>query len=108
MKFLKIVFFTLVIFTMLAACAPAAPAVPAATQAPVKKLSYCYITPGPDTWYKRDVEGFQYGAGLDGVDVVVVNSEYDVEKELANIDFCINQGVDGISVFSFHENGARI
>lgn len=104
MKTLKIILFSLVILTMLAACAPAAPA----TQPPAKKLTYCYITPGPDTWYKRDVEGFQYGAGLDGVDVVVVNSEYDVEKELANIDYCINQGVDGISVFSFNENGARI
>ncbi len=121
MKILKSSFFALVLLAMLAACAPAATQAPAApaptqpaaqapapTQAPAKKLSYCYITPGPDTWYKRDVEGFQYGAGLDNVDVTVVNSEYSVEKELANIDFCINQGVDGISVFSFNENGARI
>lgn len=129
MKTLKIVFFTMIIFALVAACAPKAteaPAVeqPAATEAPVmteapaaqqteapaeaKKLTYCYITPGPDTWYKRDVEGFQYGASLDGVEVIVVNSDYDVEKELANIDFCIGQGVDGISVFSFNENGARI
>ena len=120
MKTLKTIFFTLAIVTLLAACAPAATQAPAPTQAPAatqapaptqaaaKKLTYCYITPGPDTWYKRDVEGFQYGAGLDGVDVVVVNSEYSVEKELANIDFCINQGVDGIGVFSFNENGARI
>jgi ribose transport system substrate-binding protein len=91
-------FYILMIILMLVGCAPAAP----------KKLTYCYITPGPDTWYKRDVEGFQAGAQQDGVDVVVYNSEYNVEKELANIDQCINQGVNGISVFSFNENGARI
>lgn len=73
-----------------------------------KMLTYGYITPGPDTWYKRDVEGFEYGASLDGVEVIVVNSDYDVEKELANIDYLINEGVDGICVFSFNENGARI
>jgi ribose transport system substrate-binding protein len=132
MKTLKVLFFTIIIFSMLAACTPAAPAekpageepaapaapaekpvveAPAAPAAPAaegKKLTYCYITAGPDTWYKRDVEGFQYGASLDKVEVIVVNSDYDVEKELANIDYCIGQGVDGISVFSFNENGARI
>ena len=134
MKALKFTSYLIVIVTLLAACAPAQTQVtenPVATQAPQtevpsteapqtaapvietsapaeKKLTYCYITPGPDTWYKRDVEGFQYGAGLDNVEVLVVNSDYDVEKELANIDYCITQGVDGISVFSFNENGARI
>ena len=98
MKYLKFIIFALVVLSMLVSCGQAAP----------KKLTYCYITPGPDTWYKRDVEGFQYGASLDKVDVIVLNSEYDVEKELANIDSCINQGVNGISVFSFNENGARI
>ncbi len=131
MKTVKLLVYSLVIVALLAACAPTQqPAEPAQTEAPQvqqpateapqvqqpateapapqKKLTYCYITPGPDTWYKRDVEGFQYGASLDGVEVIVVNSDYDVEKELANIDFCITQGVDGISVFSFNENGARI
>ena len=23
-----------------------------------KQLVYGYVTPGPDTWYKRDVDGF--------------------------------------------------
>ena len=27
---------------------------------------YGYITPGPDTWYQRNVEGFQMGAEKDG------------------------------------------
>lgn len=116
MDILKKLLFVLVMATMLAACVvPTPQAAPEQAQPPAaeeaakaEKLTYCYITPGPDTWYKRDVEGFQYGASLDGVDVITVNSDYDVEKELANIDFCINSGVDGISVFSFNENGARI
>ncbi|MCS7247726.1 MAG: sugar ABC transporter substrate-binding protein [Anaerolineales bacterium] len=131
MKAIRLILYSVIILTLLVSCAPAAteapsapakteaPAAPAQTEAPQvqepvsgaptgKKLTYCYITPGPDTWYKRDVEGFQYGASLDGVEVIVVNSDYDVEKELANIEFCINQGSDGISVFSFNENGAII
>lgn len=71
-----------------------------------KKLTFGYITPGPDTWYLRDVEGFQAAAELLGVEVVVLNSDYDVSAELANIESMINQGVDGISVFSFNETGA--
>ncbi len=103
---------------LLAACvtpaAPAAPAAgeaaPAAAEAPAEVAAggytYCYISPGPDTWYQRDVDGFVFGAEADGNEVIVLNSEYDVEKELANIDSCISQGVDGISMFSFNENGA--
>lgn len=69
-------------------------------------LTFGYITPGPDTWYLRDVEGFQAAAELLGVDVVVLNSSYDVSAELSNIENLINQQVDGISVFSFNESGA--
>jgi ribose transport system substrate-binding protein len=75
---------------------------------PGKKLTYGYITPGPDTWYKRDVDGFKLAADKYGVDLIVLNSDYDVQKELANIEAMITQGVDGLSVFSFNENGARI
>ena len=73
-----------------------------------KKLVYGYITPGPDTWYKRDVDGFKLAADKYGVELIVLNSDYDVQKELANIDAMITQKVDGLSVFSFNENGARI
>lgn len=70
--------------------------------------TYGYITPGPDTWYQRNVEGFQMGADKDGNEVVVLNSDYDASKEVANIDSMINQGVDGLCIFSFNENGAKI
>ncbi|MDI3472489.1 MAG: ribose transport system substrate-binding protein [Thermotogaceae bacterium] len=73
-----------------------------------KKLVYGYVTPGPDTWYRKDVEGFQYAAKLAGVEVVVLNSDYDVEKEIANIQTLVNMGVDGMCIFSFNPNGAFI
>jgi ribose transport system substrate-binding protein len=91
-RFASIVFLSLVVATSMA-------------QDP---LVYGYISPGPDTWYQRDVDGFVFGAKEDGVEVIVLNSEYDVEKEIANIDSLIAQGVDGISMFSFNENGAII
>jgi ribose transport system substrate-binding protein len=73
-----------------------------------KKLTYGYISPGPDTWYKRVGDGFKFGCEKYGVDLIVLNSDYDVQKELANIDSMITQGVDGLNMFSFNENGARI
>ena len=73
-----------------------------------KRMVYGYVTPGPDTWYKKDVEGFKYAADLIGADVIVLNSDYDVEKEIANIESLINQGVDGMTMFTFNESGANI
>ena len=73
-----------------------------------KQLVYGYVTPGPDTWYKRDVDGFVYAAGLAGAKVIVLNSDYNAEKEIANIDSLINQGVDGMCIFTFNPNGANI
>lgn len=73
-----------------------------------KKLTYGYISPGPDTWYKRVGDGFQYACDKYGVDLIILNSDYDVQKEIANIEAMITQGVDGLNMFSFNENGARI
>ncbi|HEY59529.1 MAG TPA: sugar ABC transporter substrate-binding protein [Anaerolineae bacterium] len=117
---IKNLLYILLIVALLSACAPeAAPVAEAPAEAQAeepaeepeaeeKQLTYCHITPGPDTWYKRVAEGFEFGGSLDGVDIIVVNSDYDVEKELQNIEYCVNQGVDGILVFSFNENGARL
>jgi ribose transport system substrate-binding protein len=71
-------------------------------------LVYGYVTPGPDTWYKKDVEGFEYAAELLGIEVVVLNSDYDTQKEITNINTLINMGVDGMCIFSFNPNGAFI
>ncbi len=75
---------------------------------PVLALTYGYVTPGPDTWYKKDVEGFSYGAEMAGVEVVVLNSDYDTEKEITNIKTLIDMGIDGMCIFSFNPNGAFI
>ena len=78
----------------------AAMSVPMATLAANKKdLTFGYITPGPDTWYKRDVDGFTLAAQMLGVKTVVLNSDYDVQKEVSNIESLITQGVDGMAVF---------
>jgi ribose transport system substrate-binding protein len=81
---------------------------PAPAAAAGKKLVYGYVTPGPDTWYKKDVDGFVYAAEKAGAKVIVLNSNYDQEKEIANIDSLLNQGVDGMCVFTFNQNGANI
>jgi ribose transport system substrate-binding protein len=73
-----------------------------------EKKTYGYITPGPDTWYLRNVEGFQMAAEKNGNEVIVLNSDYDASKEVSNIESLINQGVDGVCIFSFNETGAQI
>ena len=80
--------------------------VPSANCAGKKDLTFGYITPGPDTWYKRDVDGFVLAAKLLGIKTVVLNSDYDVQKEVSNIDSLITQGVDGMAIFSFNQQGA--
>jgi ribose transport system substrate-binding protein len=72
----------------------------------VQQLVFGYISPGPDTWYQRDVDGFKFAAAKYGAKVIVLNSQYDQQKELANIQSLVNQGVNGISMFSFNTTGA--
>ena len=91
-----------------AAPASAAPGASVDCVVPGEKKTYGYIVPGPDTWYQRDVDGFTFGAQADGHEVVVLNSEYDAEKEIANIESLINQGVEGISMFSSTAAGAAL
>jgi len=78
----------------------------AAVLAQDEELTFGYITPGPDTWYKRDVEGFQWACELLGVETIVMNSQYDVGTEVSNIESMLAQGVDGMAIFSFNQQGA--
>ena len=73
-----------------------------------KELRFGYIMPGPDPWYGYAKDGFVFAATVNGVEVIEVNSDYDQEKELANIDDLIVQKVDGINIFSFNPDGAQI
>src|SRR5208337_2173801 len=96
------------LFVVLAVLMLAGGLVPAAAAPAGKQYVYGYVTPGPDTWYKRDVDGFVYAAERAGAKVIVLNSTAAPEKEIANIDSLINQGVDGMAIFTFNPNGANI
>lgn len=89
---------------LLTACGSAAPGDPASPSD--EQLTFGYVSPGPDTWYKRDVDGFKFAAEKYGVKVVELNSQYDQQKEIDNIQNLVGQGVDGISMFSFNQQGA--
>lgn len=102
----KLLVSLLVAMAVLAVCFSAFPTGPKPEEE--ETLVYGYITPGPDYWYKKDVDGFVYAAERAGVEVQVLNSDYDPEKEIANIDTLINQGVDGMCIFTFNQNGANI
>lgn len=73
-----------------------------------KELVFGYIMPGGEPWYQYAKDGFIFAATENGVKVIEVNSDYDQEKELANIDDLIIQDVDGINIFSFNPDGAQI
>ena len=42
-----------------------------------KELTFGYIAPGPDTWYRRTVEGFEWACQQLGIKTIVLNSQYD-------------------------------
>lgn len=70
---------------------------------------FAFIIPGLDAnWYVEIVDSFKYAAEEVGAEVLVLPSDYDVEKEVANIDLCVTEGVDGLCMFSFNENGAAL
>lgn len=85
---------------------PAKPSASAGSSGTTKQLTFGYISPGPDTWYQRDVQGFEYAAKQYGVKVDVLNSQYDQQKEIQNIQTLVGQGVNGLSMFSYDDNGA--
>lgn len=71
-------------------------------------LEFGYIMPGGDPWYVYAKDGFLLAAAQNGVEVSVVNSNYDQQTELANVDDLITKGVDGINIFSFNPDGAQL
>ena len=54
-----------------------------------------------DVWISYGVAAFEYAAEKKGVDVVIMDSEWDTEKALANFEDMVTKGVDsiGISVY---------
>lgn len=72
-------------------------------------LRFAFIVPGLDAnWYVEIADSFKYAAEEIGAEVMILPSDYDVDKEVANIDLCITEKVDGLCMFSFNENGAAL
>jgi ribose transport system substrate-binding protein len=65
-----------------------------------------YISPGSDTWYLRAEEGAKWACQKAGAQFIAVNSNRDYEKEQANIDYLINEGVNCIVTLSWNEAGS--
>jgi ribose transport system substrate-binding protein len=102
---LVVILFTAVI----AGCA--SPAAPAASDSSASgdKLTFAFIIPSLDAnWYVEIVDSFKYAAEEIGAEVLVLPSDYDVDKEVANIDLCVTEKVNGLCMFSFNENGAAL
>ncbi|MDO5446028.1 MAG: sugar ABC transporter substrate-binding protein [Eubacteriales bacterium] len=75
-----------------------------ADEAP-EEITFGYISPGPDTWYLRAAEGFEWACGKLGVKCITVNSNRDSNTELSNIEYLRDAGVAGIGSLSFNESG---
>ena len=114
-KLLCLVLAAVMLFALFAGCKPTVkdegdPKVevtptPEVNNAPV----FAFIIPGLDAnWYVEIVDSFKYAAEEVGAEVLILSSDYDVEKEVANIDLCVTEGVDGLCMFSFNENGAAL
>ena len=82
--------------------APAATLAAEATQAPAGsgKPKIAYIQTGPFEYYQYGTDGVKMAAEKLGVDLLLFNSDLKPEKEIANVEDAIQQGVDGIVLFS--------
>jgi ABC-type sugar transport system substrate-binding protein len=67
--------------------------------AETEKIVFGNVQPGPDPWYQYSVKAFEYFAEMNGVEVVYLNSEYNQDKDIANVEDLIAKGVNALSVF---------
>jgi ribose transport system substrate-binding protein len=65
-----------------------------------KKLTIGYVQTGPLDYYVRGVDGAKAAAGDLNIDLKVLNSQLKPEQEIANVEDAVQQGVDGIVLFS--------
>jgi ribose transport system substrate-binding protein len=64
-----------------------------------EEIVFGNVQPGPDPWYQYSVKAFEYFAKENGVEVVYLNSEYNQDKDIANVEDLIAKKVDALSVF---------
>jgi ribose transport system substrate-binding protein len=72
-----------------------------------KSLTIAYIQPGPFVYYDNSATGVRLAGEVADIDVVVLNSDFKPEQELANIETALTMGVDGIILFSLSTDAAR-
>lgn len=83
--------------------------------AETEELTFAIIYPASDAnWYNSIAEGFEYGAkeaeealGIK-INTLLLPSDYDVDLEVANIEMCVTQNIDGLCMYSFNESGAGL
>ena len=113
MKFTKILTMVVVIAVTIALVVGCAPAEKAVEDA-VEDMGSNYdiflgvIQPGPEFYYQQLTDAMTAAAEHAGMDVTSLISEYSAEKELANIEDLIAQGVDVIVMFSVSGDAAQI
>lgn len=106
-----VIFLVLVLTGLVGACQstatpqpaqqPAAEQKPAEQSAPQERpLKIAYVQTGPFDYYEYGVQGAKLAAKELGVELIVLNSDLKPEKEIANVEDAIQQGVDGIILFS--------
>ena len=66
------------------------------------------VQPGPEFYYQTFTDRIAAAAEYSGMNVTALLSEYSTEKEVANIEDLIAQGVDAITVFSLASETAQI
>jgi len=70
-------------------------------EAPAKTLKFGQIGYNySDSWCEGSVKGFKYAADQVGVEVMQLDAENNAEKMISALDTLINEGVDGISIFT--------
>jgi len=78
------------------------------TTAPAKKLVFGNLPVAlSDEWNGYSVENFKYAAAKKGVEVQVLDSAWDSNKQLSNLEDLITKKVDQISVFVYTPEEAQ-
>ncbi|MDR1446684.1 MAG: sugar ABC transporter substrate-binding protein [Treponema sp.] len=63
--------------------------------------AYGYITQSLEfDWCKSSADAFQYAAQQKGVRAIVMDPQNDLEKAMSQFEDLVNQGVDGISIYT--------
>lgn len=97
----KIVSLILAGILMLACCSALAEA---------KQLTFGYLAYNmKDEWQQYSYEAFQYACDKTGINCVMLDCEYDLERSIQCMQELIDQGCDGISVFPMNpDQGATL